>query len=187
MRRVRQTVQDHRARPGTHEGALGRKAVSLQQVQQGVQDQGDNAAVKTNTSLPSSAANTCAFHPQNALQVHQRTHGDEKPYVCQYCMKGFREKGSLVRHVRHHTGEKPFKCPKCGRAFAEHGTLNRHMRAKGQCGAAVCGTVQDRFRSNDHSVAQRCCPDTDSSCGITSCDFQQVAAIRTIPAWKRLQ
>lgn len=64
MRRVRQTVQDHRARPGTHEGALGRKAVSLQQVQQGVQDQGDNAAVKTNTSLPSSAANTCLSSPE---------------------------------------------------------------------------------------------------------------------------
>lgn len=69
---------------------------------------------------------------QNALQVHQRTHGDVRPYVCQFCTRGFREKGSLVRHIRHHTGEKPFKCPKCGRGFAEHGTLNRHMRAKGQ-------------------------------------------------------
>lgn len=146
MWRVRQTVQDHRARARTHEGTLGRKTVSLRQVQQRLQDQGDNAVLKEkNTSLSNLAAKTSFFYSQNALQVHQRTHGDEKPYVCQYCMKGFREKGSLVRHVRHHTGEKPFKCPKCGRAFAEHGTLNRHMRAKGQCGEGVCLTDQDRF------------------------------------------
>ena len=74
----------------------------------------------------------CLCLAQNALQVNQRTHGDEKPYVCQFCLRGFREKGSLVRHIRHHTGEKPFKCTKCGRGFAEHGTLNRHMRAKGK-------------------------------------------------------
>lgn len=69
--------------------------------------------------------------PQNAQQVHFRTHLEEKPHVCPYCSRGFREKGSLVRHVRHHTGEKPFKCYKCGRGFAEHGTLNRHLRTKG--------------------------------------------------------
>ncbi|XP_059981088.1 transcription factor E4F1 isoform X9 [Lagenorhynchus albirostris] len=71
--------------------------------------------------------------PQNAQQVHFRTHLEEKPHVCPFCSRGFREKGSLVRHVRHHTGEKPFKCYKCGRGFAEHGTLNRHLRTKGGC------------------------------------------------------
>lgn len=70
--------------------------------------------------------------PQNAQQVHFRTHLEEKPHVCPFCSRGFREKGSLVRHVRHHTGEKPFKCYRCGRGFAEHGTLNRHLRTKGQ-------------------------------------------------------
>lgn len=138
MRRVWQTVQDHRACPRAHEGPFRRKAVSLHPVQQGLQDQGAHAVIKRNTRPSGSAVITSLSHPQNALHVHQRTHGDEKPFVCQYCKKGFREKGSLVRHVRHHTGEKPFKCPKCGRAFAEHGTLNRHMRAKGECGAGMC-------------------------------------------------
>lgn len=64
--------------------------------------------------------------------MHFRTHLEEKPHVCPFCSRGFREKGSLVRHVRHHTGEKPFKCYKCGRGFAEHGTLNRHLRTKGR-------------------------------------------------------
>lgn len=109
-------------------------------MQQGVQDQGDfghNVVVlwgfELRHRIPVQSLQESLHLPQNALQVHQRTHGDEKPYVCQYCMRGFREKGSLVRHIRHHTGEKPFKCPKCNRGFAEHGTLNRHIRAKGQC------------------------------------------------------
>ncbi|RLV91754.1 hypothetical protein DV515_00014034 [Chloebia gouldiae] len=70
---------------------------------------------------------------KNAQQVHFRTHLEDKPYVCHFCSRGFREKGSLVRHIRHHTGEKPFKCYKCGRGFAEHGTLNRHLKTKGGC------------------------------------------------------
>ena len=78
-------------------------------------------------------------HAQNAMQVHLRTHAEDKPFVCHFCLRGFREKGSLVRHIRHHTGEKPYKCTKCGRGFAEHGTLNRHLRAKGQetCDSAL--------------------------------------------------
>uniref|UniRef100_U3J9U9 Transcription factor E4F1 n=1 Tax=Anas platyrhynchos platyrhynchos TaxID=8840 RepID=U3J9U9_ANAPP len=62
----------------------------------------------------------------------------KEPYVCQYCSRGFREKGSLVRHIRHHTGEKPFKCYKCGRGFAEHGTLNRHLKTKGEMAKLLC-------------------------------------------------
>ncbi|XP_029821112.1 transcription factor E4F1 [Manacus vitellinus] len=79
----------------------------------------------------------CSLCVQNAQQVHFRTHLEDKPYVCQFCSRGFREKGSLVRHIRHHTGEKPFKCYKCGRGFAEHGTLNRHLRTKGGCLVAM--------------------------------------------------
>lgn len=103
-------------------------------MQQGIQNQGNSLKkflelMAWGISLQSNRFSSLS---QNALQVHQRTHGDVRPYVCQFCSRGFREKGSLVRHIRHHTGEKPFKCPKCARGFAEHGTLNRHMRAKGQ-------------------------------------------------------
>ena len=68
---------------------------------------------------------------QNAMKVHLRTHTDILPYVCNFCHRRFREKGSVIRHKRTHTGEKPYQCRHCGRAFAEHGTLNRHLKAKG--------------------------------------------------------
>lgn len=86
---------------------------------------------------------------QNAQQVHFRTHLEEKPHVCPFCSRGFREKGSLVRHVRHHTGEKPFKCYKCGRGFAEHGTLNRHLRTKGRAGSWQVGLAGGPTTSAD--------------------------------------
>lgn len=71
------------------------------------------------------------FYFQNAMKVHLRTHTSILPYVCPFCRRRFREKGSLLRHQRMHTGERPFKCQHCNRAFAEHGTLNRHLKAKG--------------------------------------------------------
>lgn len=88
--------------------------------------------------IPFSCPSLASLFVQNAQQVHFRTHLEDKPYVCQYCSRGFREKGSLVRHIRHHTGEKPFKCYKCGRGFAEHGTLNRHLKTKGEVAKLVC-------------------------------------------------
>ena len=87
--------------------------------------------------IPFSCPSLASLFVQNAQQVHFRTHLEDKPYVCQYCSRGFREKGSLVRHIRHHTGEKPFKCYKCGRGFAEHGTLNRHLKTKGEVAKLV--------------------------------------------------
>lgn len=92
--------------------------------------------------IPFSCPSLASLFVQNAQQVHFRTHLEDKPYVCQYCSRGFREKGSLVRHIRHHTGEKPFKCYKCGRGFAEHGTLNRHLKTKGEVAKLVCVGVR---------------------------------------------
>ncbi|KAJ8944226.1 hypothetical protein NQ318_001646 [Aromia moschata] len=79
------------------------------------------------------------YSAANDLNVHMRSHLDNKPYVCteEGCDKAFSTNYSLKAHIRTHTGEKPYGCVEtyrniieyiqdCGKRFTEYSSLYKH-------------------------------------------------------------
>ncbi len=66
----------------------------------------------------------------DGLKGHKRVHSQERPFQCNYCEKGFKQKCNLRTHERRHLGEKPYRCDTkgCQKAFTTSSDLNRHTR-----------------------------------------------------------
>ncbi|XP_054457191.1 zinc finger protein 485-like [Anoplopoma fimbria] len=79
------------------------------------------------------------FLTSKQLQIHLRTHSDEKPYHCGECGRGFTTKGPLTIHMRVHTGETPYRCPDCGWAFKRKINLDNHVTIHSGLKPFVCG------------------------------------------------
>ena len=52
----------------------------------------------------------------------------EKPYVCSYCGKKFRQSGTAKVHERIHTGDKPYACKTCNYKSTTNGNLKLHEK-----------------------------------------------------------
>lgn len=61
-----------------------------------------------------------------------------KKQLCPYCGKYFERSNSLNIHIRTHTNEKPFLCNICNRSFAVVATLRQHMNSHTKHKSFVC-------------------------------------------------
>lgn len=66
-------------------------------------------------------------HP-SSFREHSFVHSGERPYKCNFCDKAFFRYSGFQSHERTHTGEKPLECKICHRFFAVHATLNAHVK-----------------------------------------------------------
>ena len=57
------------------------------------------------------------FHV-DTLKTHVYHYTGQRPYTCDICNAGFKQKGALNSHMRFHTGEKPYKCDICMAQFS---------------------------------------------------------------------
>jgi len=68
------------------------------------------------------------FHQKGNYKNHKLTHSDEKQYKCETCGKAFHQIYNLTFHMHTHNDTKPFTCSLCGKGFCRNFDLKKHMR-----------------------------------------------------------
>ncbi|XP_070382119.1 uncharacterized protein [Dermacentor albipictus] len=107
---------------------------------------------RTHTNERPYKCETCdkLFRLSHHLDYHKRTHTGEKPHTCETCGKSFAQKGALYRHQLTHTDERPHVCHKCSKSFKAKLSLQRHLKSCCRVGAFVCEICDESFIDNSH-------------------------------------
>lgn len=79
------------------------------------------------------------------LQIHERTHTDERPFPCGICGKAFRRQDHLRDHKYIHSKDKPYKCSDCGKGFCQSRTLAVHKATHTDESAYKCPICSQTF------------------------------------------
>jgi hypothetical protein len=95
---------------------------------------------------------TChkTFSQNSSYKNHQRTHSDERPFVCNVCSIGFKERYHLKKHVLFkHTDELREACRICGKRFKDTTAVRAHERIHSDQRPYSCQRCNKAFKTSE--------------------------------------
>lgn len=91
-----------------------------------------------------------AFAQNSSFKNHMRTHSDERPFVCDICCIGFKERYHLKKHMLFkHSDELKEKCQFCGKKFKDSTAVRAHERIHSDHRPYPCRRCGKAFKTSE--------------------------------------
>lgn len=114
----------------------------------------NNVACRTVPKSKTFLCNFCGKHfaRQNTLNVHLKSHLNDKPHRCEYCDRGFVTAAQMRQHTNIHTGLRPFVCPidTCKKSFSANSALYQHQTNVHAPRTLKCPHCDKMFSKKEH-------------------------------------
>ena len=107
------------------------------------------------------------FAQNSNYKNHMRTHSDERPFVCEICRIGFKERYHLKKHqLFKHSSELKEKCRVCGKLFKDSTAVRAHERIHSDVRPYSCKRCGKTFKTSEclwhHENRSKTCTSFDS-------------------------
>ena len=100
------------------------------------------------------------FFDYSDLKDHMsNNHGNQLPFCCQICGKGYFSNQGLSHHMKLHEG-KTFVCPICDRKMNQLGNIKRHLRNVHK--SSQCTRCLNVFLLEEYDAHVQTCYQTNS-------------------------
>ena len=134
----------------------GGESNSAQLIVQEFKSQGicpiERTKAKGNSKAASWTCKIClkTFAQNSNYKNHIRTHSNERPFVCNICSIGFKERYHLKKHnLFVHTSEMKEDCKICGKRFKDSTAVRAHERTHSDLRPYVCLRCNKAFKTSE--------------------------------------